>query len=99
VPPRRELRRLGRGQAPAPSDTCPQAGWHYSPSSSDEEWATESLLTARVAYTDPATGQRIKPGAKLGDKYQEANLPVVRWRMYKAGIRLAMVLNEVFSEK
>jgi hypothetical protein len=43
-----------------------------------EDWATESLLAARVAYQDPATGQRIKPGTKLAAKYQEANLPVAR---------------------
>ena len=35
-----------------------------------EDWATESLLAARQAYQDPATGQRMKPGAKLGDAYQ-----------------------------
>ena len=31
-----------------------------------EDWATESLLAAREAYVDPATGQRIKSGTKLG---------------------------------
>jgi hypothetical protein len=41
---------------------------------------------------------RIKPGTKLADAYQEANLPVVRRRLYQAGIRLAMVLNEVWPE-
>src|SRR5262249_36900874 len=50
-----------------------------------EDWATESLLAARQAYQDPGTGQRIKPGTKLGDAYQDANLPVVRWRLYQAG--------------
>jgi hypothetical protein len=56
--------------------------------------ATESLLAARAAYQDPATGQRIKPGAKLGDAYQERSLPVVKQRLYQAGVRLAGVLNE-----
>src|SRR5207237_984302 len=60
-----------------------------------EDWATESLLAARAAYQDPATGQRIKPGAKLGDAYQQTNLPVVKRRLYQAGVRLALVLNEV----
>jgi hypothetical protein len=32
-----------------------------------EDWATESLVAARGAYQDPATGRRIKPGSKLGD--------------------------------
>jgi len=30
------------------------------------DWATESLLAAQRAYQDPATGQRIKAGTKLG---------------------------------
>jgi hypothetical protein len=67
-------------------------------SGSVEDWATESLLAARAAYQDPATGQRIKPGAKLGDAYQEANLPFVKQRLFQAGVRLAWVLNEVFRE-
>jgi hypothetical protein len=33
-----------------------------------EDWATESLLAARAAYSVPETGQRIKPGQKLGDR-------------------------------
>jgi hypothetical protein len=63
-----------------------------------EDWATESLLAARAVYQDPATGQRIKPGAKLGDAYQERNLPVVKQRLYQAGVRLAWVLNEAWPE-
>jgi hypothetical protein len=63
-----------------------------------EDWATESLMAARQAYQDPRTGQRIRPGTKLGDAYQAANLPVVRRRLYQGGIRLAVVLNEVWPE-
>jgi hypothetical protein len=62
-----------------------------------EDWATESLLAAKEAYKDPATGLKIKAGTKLGEPYQAANLPVARQRLYQAGVRLAMVLNEVFS--
>ena len=62
-----------------------------------EDWATESLLAARQAYQLPETGQRLKPGQKLGDAYLQANLPVVRRRLYQGGVRLAMVLNEVFG--
>jgi hypothetical protein len=54
---------------------------------------------ARQAYQDPATGQRIRPGAKLGDAYQAANLPVAKRRLYQAGARLAWVLNATFCEK
>jgi hypothetical protein len=64
-----------------------------------EDWATESLLAAREAYQDPTTGRRIKSGVKLGDQYQDKNLPVVRQRLAQAGLRLAWVLNEAFSEK
>jgi hypothetical protein len=61
-----------------------------------EDWATESLLAAREAYQDPRTGQRMKPGAKLGDAYYERSLPVAKRRLYEAGVRLARVLNEAF---
>jgi hypothetical protein len=40
-----------------------------------EDWATESLLAVRAAYNAPETGQRLKPGQKLGDAY--VNMPVV----------------------
>jgi hypothetical protein len=52
-----------------------------------EDWATEPLVAARQAYQDPVTGQRIRPGAKLGERYQEANLPVAKRRHYQAGVR------------
>jgi hypothetical protein len=42
-----------------------------------EDWATESLLAARVAYQDPTTGMRIRPGARLADAYRDAHLPTV----------------------
>jgi nuclease S1 len=64
-----------------------------------EDWATESLLLARAAYLVPETGKRLKPGQKLGDAYLNTQLPVVRRRIYQAGIRLALVLNEVFPEQ
>ena len=63
-----------------------------------EDWATESLLAAREAYQDPATGMRIKPGTKLGREYYEKSLPVAKERMYRAGVRLAKVLNEAFVD-
>jgi hypothetical protein len=63
-----------------------------------EDWATESLLAARQAYQVPETGKRLKPGQKLSDAYLEANLPVVRRRLYQGGVRLTMVLNQAFPE-
>ena len=62
-----------------------------------EDWATESLLAAREGYVDPITGQRIKSGTKLGLDYHSKNIPVVKERMYLAGIRLARVLNKYFE--
>jgi hypothetical protein len=61
-----------------------------------EDWATESLVAARAAYQDPETGERIGPGQWLGDAYIEANLPVVRDRLYLSGVRLAGTLNRIF---
>ena len=63
-----------------------------------EDWATESLLAARQAYQVPETGKRLKSGQKLADAYLDANLQVVRRRLYQASMRLAMVLNQVFAE-
>jgi hypothetical protein len=63
-----------------------------------EDWATESLLVARDAYRDPATGQRIKRGVKLAESYQVRELPMVKRRLYEAGVRLAWVLNEALRE-
>jgi hypothetical protein len=62
-----------------------------------EDWATESLLAARQAYVVPETGKRLKSGQKLADAYFDANLPVVRQRLYQASVRLAMVLNQTFA--
>ena len=53
-----------------------------SQAASVEDWATESLPAARQAYQDPATGQRMKPGAKLAGSYQVANLRVARSHLY-----------------
>jgi hypothetical protein len=64
-----------------------------------EDWATESLLLASAAYRVPETGQRLKPGQKLGDAYLSTHLPVVKKRLYEAAIRLARVLNETFPEE
>jgi hypothetical protein len=61
-----------------------------------EDWSTEWILASREAYKAPATGQRMKPGTKLGDTYQEKSLPVAKDRLYRPSVRLAMVLNEVW---
>ena len=56
-------------------------------------------MAAREADQDPATGQRLKSGAKLGEVYQAHGLAVVKRRLYQAGARLAMVLNEALGSE
>jgi nuclease S1 len=63
-----------------------------------EDWATESLLAARSAYQVPGSDRRIKPGDKLTDAYFNASLPVVRERLYRGGVRLALLLDIAFAE-
>ena len=60
--------------------------------------ATESPLADRMAYQDPTTRQRMKPGAKLRDEYRARSLPVAKRRLYQVGARLARVLNEALRE-
>lgn len=55
-------------------------------------------ISARKVYLDPAAGQRLKPGAELGDAYQAANLRLANRQLYRAGTRLAWVLDDVFRE-
>jgi hypothetical protein len=74
-----------------------EKGIDASASGTAEDWATASLLAARAAYQAPGVKGRIKSGAKLGDAYMEANLPVVRGQLAKAGVRLARVLNETLG--
>ena len=62
------------------------------------DWATESLLAAKEAYKVPGADRQVKRGEKLDQEYFEANLPIVRLRLYQAGIRLATVLNEIFED-
>ena len=55
-----------------------------------------NVVAALQAYQVPETGKRLKSGQKLSDAYLDANLPVVRRRLYQASVRLAMVLNQMF---
>ena len=62
-----------------------------------DQWATESLMAARLAYLNPADATPLRPGAKLGGAYQESNLPIARLRLAQSGVRLAAVLNEALG--
>jgi nuclease S1 len=60
------------------------------------DWATESLEVARGAYRNPPDNAELKKGAKLGQPYQDANLPLAERRVTQAGVRLAWILNSIF---
>jgi hypothetical protein len=61
------------------------------------DWATESLVAAREAYTQPGTGAPLQPGAQLGREYYVRAVPVVQARMIQAALRVAVVLNSIFE--
>ena len=60
------------------------------------DWANESLDMARLAYLNPLDKAELKKGAKLGQAYQDANLPIAERRVTQAGVRLAWILNTTF---
>ena len=62
-----------------------------------EEWANESLDIARGAYKMPGTGASLRSGDRLGQSYQDANLPLAERRVTQAGVRLANVLNDIWK--
>jgi hypothetical protein len=62
-----------------------------------EDWANESLEAAKRAYLLPGTDRPIEPGDTLGRDYLEANLPVVRRRVAQSGVRVALVLNQLWD--
>jgi Mrp family chromosome partitioning ATPase len=61
-----------------------------------EDWATESLEAAKVAYCLPGTRTVMKSGSNLGEGYCRSMLPIVQRQLAKAGVRVAAVLNEIF---
>ena len=63
-----------------------------------EDWATESLQAAKVAYRDPKGGDGpMAGGTALGEDYVEQCMPIVRLRLSQAGVRLANELNAIFK--
>ena len=57
------------------------------------EWANESYrLAVSNAYD-------VRKDGKLGQAYFDKNIPVVNDRLRTAGIRLALVLNEIFQKR
>ena len=62
-----------------------------------EDWATESLAEARLAYRLPGTDRLMESGTKLGEEYCRFALPIIQRRLAQAGIRVAFTLNAIFN--
>ena len=71
-------------------DTAERDAW--SASLDPAAWAAEILVPARELTFEVASGQ------VLEESYYEQALPVVEMQLQRAGVRLAMVLNEIFAE-
>jgi len=75
--------------------TC-SAPTKYSDCSGD--WAVESITAAcQYSYVEADGKTHIKTGFTLADPYYERNMPVVEMQIAKAGVRLATILNALFS--
>jgi len=61
-----------------------------------EDWATESLAEARLAYCLPGTDRLIPSGTKLGEDYCRFALPIIQVRLAQSAVRLAATLNQIF---
>jgi nuclease S1 len=62
-----------------------------------EDWATESLADAKLAYRTPGGDAALRSGAKLGNNYCNFALPIIRRQLAKAGVRVAATLNAIFK--
>lgn len=64
------------------------------------EWASESIsLACKNSYVDADGTTHLKKGFALSDAYFNRNWPVLETQFAKAGVRLAHVINRVFSPK
>lgn len=62
-----------------------------------EDWATESLNAAKLAYDQPlGPGRPMPTGTELGAAYDRFALPIITERLAQAGVRLANELNALF---
>ena len=62
-----------------------------------EDWATESLLEARLVYCLPGTDNLIRSGARLGEGYCRFALPIIQQRLAQSAVRIASTLNRIFK--
>ena len=61
-----------------------------------EDWATESLADAKLAYCVPGSDKLIPSGLKLGEDYCRSALPIIQLRLAQSAIRVASRLNQIF---
>ena len=54
-------------------------------------WVEETRIYTRQIYSESP------PNGKLGYEYRYKNLPIIKSQLYKAGIRLASILNKIFE--
>ena len=62
-----------------------------------EDWATESLAEAKLAYCLPRTQKLIPSGTKLGEDYCRFALPIIQQRLAQSAVRLATTINRTFK--
>jgi hypothetical protein len=70
-------------------DEIKQNRWDVTPTGVPSEWAVESFLLAKAAL--------LPQRANVDEAYYRAQIPVVDKRLALAGVRLAAVLNAVFT--
>ncbi len=61
-----------------------------------DDWATESLTEAKLAYCLPGTDKLIRSGTKLGEEYCRFALPRIQLRLAQSAVRVASTLNRIF---
>jgi hypothetical protein len=61
-----------------------------------EDWATESLMEARLTYYLLANDMLIASGTKLGEEYCRLALPIIQLQLAKSAVRVASTLNQIF---
>ncbi|NSY19996.1 S1/P1 nuclease [Neorhizobium sp. AL 9.2.2] len=60
-----------------------------------EVWATESRDIGNTIYAEIPPASPSSPAINLPADYADRNWPVIEERLYQAGIRLAMILNDI----
>jgi len=97
---RRLLRRPGSSLSEAFRDSRASALVSATPAKwskgSVEDWATESLVEAKLAYCLPGTDILIVSGTKLGEDYCRFALPIIQLRLAQSAVRVASTLNQIF---